>query len=84
MEGRIGTRVPVLEHYNLRSANSYIGGSLHDLNANDISVGAGGVGDVVDRGGGGDDVTDDSLDDDEDSAAVVSVSPIQNFSGFFL
>ncbi|XP_027100793.1 uncharacterized protein At2g02148-like isoform X2 [Coffea arabica] len=68
----MGTRVPVVEHYNLRAANSYIGGSLHDLNANDIAAGAGGVGDDVDRGGGGDDVTDDSLDDDEDSAAVVS------------
>ncbi|XP_027157566.1 uncharacterized protein At2g02148-like isoform X2 [Coffea eugenioides] len=68
----MGTRVPVVEHYNLRAANSYMGGSLHDLNANDIAAGAGGVGDDVDRGGGGDDVTDDSLDNDEDSAAVVS------------
>lgn len=68
----MGTRVPVVEHYNLRAANSYIGGSLHDLNANDIAAGAGGVGNDVDRGGGGDDVTDDSLDNDEDSAAVVS------------
>lgn len=66
----MGTRVPVVD-FNLTTANSYIGSSLHDLNADDITVGTGGVGDDVDRGG--DDVTDDSLGNDEDSAAVVSV-----------
>ncbi|CAI9089986.1 OLC1v1024649C2 [Oldenlandia corymbosa var. corymbosa] len=72
----MGTRVPVVEHYTLRTSNSYIGSSLHDLNADDIT-GAAGPGGVVGDGGvdrGGDDVTDDSLgnDDDDDPAAVVS------------
>lgn len=66
----MGTRVPVVEHYNLRSANSYVGSSLHDLNADDIAGGSGGAGDDVGRGG--DDVTDDNLDNDEESTAVVS------------
>ncbi|XP_031100898.1 uncharacterized protein At2g02148 isoform X3 [Ipomoea triloba] len=61
----MGTRVPV-QHYDLRSAAaSYIGSSLHDLNA---AEGLGGGGDNVDRGGG--DVTEDSLDNDEESTAV--------------
>ncbi|XP_019171277.1 PREDICTED: uncharacterized protein At2g02148 isoform X2 [Ipomoea nil] len=61
----MGTRVPV-QHYDLRSAAaSYIGSSLHDLNA---AEGLGGAGDDVDRGGG--DVTEDSLDNDEESTAV--------------
>lgn len=68
----MGTRVPVVEHYNLRSANSYVGSSLHDLNADDIAGGSVGAGDDVGRGG--DDVTDDNLDNDEESTAVVSVS----------
>nr|GMD15448.1 putative pentatricopeptide repeat-containing protein [Ipomoea batatas]GME21770.1 putative pentatricopeptide repeat-containing protein [Ipomoea batatas] len=70
----MGTRVPV-QHYDLRSAAaSYIGSSLHDLNA---AEGLGGAGDDVDRGGG--DVTEDSLDNDEESTAVVSIT----FSTYF-
>uniref|UniRef100_A0A5B7BGS2 Zinc finger C2HC domain-containing protein n=1 Tax=Davidia involucrata TaxID=16924 RepID=A0A5B7BGS2_DAVIN len=61
----MGTRVPV-QHYNLRSANSYIGGSLHDLNTVDGRPGdLEAIGDV-DR----DAVTEDSLDNDEESTAV--------------
>ncbi|KAA8532346.1 hypothetical protein F0562_032399 [Nyssa sinensis] len=61
----MGTRVPV-QHYNLRSANSYIGSSLHDLNTVDGRPGdLEGMGDV-DR----DAVTEDSLDNDEESTAV--------------
>ncbi|XP_052205999.1 uncharacterized protein At2g02148 [Diospyros lotus] len=61
----MGALVPV-QHYNLRSANSFIGSSLHDLNTVD-----GRPADIealasVDR----DAVTDDSLDHDDDSATV--------------
>lgn len=57
-----------MQHYNLRSANSFIGSSLHDLNTvdsrpNNLDA----IGDAVDRH------ADDSLDADDDSnAAVVS------------
>ncbi|KAL6970109.1 hypothetical protein U1Q18_029814, partial [Sarracenia purpurea var. burkii] len=62
---RLGHRVPV-QHYNLRSANSYMGSSLHDLNTVDGRPGEiEGLADV-DR----DAVTGDSLDDDEESNAV--------------
>ncbi|XP_048319286.1 uncharacterized protein At2g02148 isoform X1 [Ziziphus jujuba] len=63
----MGSRVPV-QHYNMRSANSFIGGSpLHDLNTVDSRPTA----DIesisdVDR----DAVTEDSLDNDDDSNAV--------------
>ncbi|XP_059649832.1 uncharacterized protein At2g02148 isoform X2 [Cornus florida] len=61
----MGARVPV-QHYNLRSANSYIGGSLHDLNTVDGRPGdMEGIGDV-DR----DAVTEDSLENGEESTAV--------------
>ncbi|KAL3520435.1 hypothetical protein ACH5RR_018584 [Cinchona calisaya] len=66
----MATRVPVVEHCNLRTANSYIVGSLHDLNADDITGRAGGIGGDVDDGGDG--IFDGSLDNDEDSAVVVS------------
>ncbi|GFS43089.1 hypothetical protein Acr_00g0083530 [Actinidia rufa] len=59
----MGTRVPV-QHYNLRSANSYIGGSLHDLNTVD------GRPEEVD--GHVDRDTEDGLDNDGESSAVVS------------
>ncbi|KAK9274469.1 hypothetical protein L1049_021717 [Liquidambar formosana] len=61
----MGTRVPV-QHYNLRSANSFIGTSLHDLNTVDARPGdIDGMGDV-DR----DVVTEDSLDNDDEANAV--------------
>ncbi|XP_057962829.1 uncharacterized protein At2g02148 isoform X6 [Malania oleifera] len=61
----MGTRVPV-QHYNLRSANSFIGSSLHDLNTVDARPGEiEGISDV-DRDG----VTEDSLDNDEESNSV--------------
>ncbi|KAG8645487.1 uncharacterized protein At2g02148 isoform X1 [Manihot esculenta] len=61
----MGSRVPV-QHYNLRSANSFIGSSLHDLNTvdsrpNNLDA----IGDAVDRH------ADDSLDADDDSNAAV-------------
>ncbi|XP_057471797.1 uncharacterized protein At2g02148-like [Actinidia eriantha] len=59
----MGTRVPV-QHYNLRSANSYIGGSLHDLNTVDGRPGE--IDGHVDRD------TEDGLDNDEESSAVPS------------
>lgn len=63
----MGTRVPV-QHYNLRSANSFIGSPLHDLNTVDSrSAEIEAISDV-DR----DAVTDDSLDNEDDSSAVVS------------
>ncbi|GFZ06063.1 hypothetical protein Acr_18g0002330 [Actinidia rufa] len=57
----MGTRVPV-QPYNLRSANSYIGGSLHDLNTVDGRPGE--IDGHVDRD------TEDGLDNDEESSAV--------------
>ncbi|XP_038971324.1 uncharacterized protein At2g02148 isoform X2 [Phoenix dactylifera] len=61
----MGTRVPV-QHYNLRPANSFISGSLHDLNTVDARPGEiEGISDV-DR----DAVTEDSLDDDDESNSV--------------
>ncbi|XP_077247024.1 PPR containing protein isoform X2 [Tasmannia lanceolata] len=58
----MGTRVPV-QHYNLRSANSFIGSSLHDLNTVDTRPGEiEGISDV-DRDG----VTEDSLDNVDES-----------------
>ncbi|XP_021909845.1 uncharacterized protein At2g02148 isoform X4 [Carica papaya] len=61
----MGTRVPV-QHYNLRSASSFIGSSLHDLNTIDSRpTDMEGISDV-DR----DAVDGDSLDNDEDSSAV--------------
>ena len=61
----MGTRVPV-QPYNLRSANSYIGGSLHDLNTDNGRPGE--TEGHVDRD------TEDGLDNDEESSAVVSAS----------
>lgn len=63
----MGTRVPV-QHYNLRSANSYItGSSLHDLNTVDGRSGEmEGISDV-DRDG----VSGDSLDNDEEESSAV-------------
>lgn len=73
----MGSRVPV-QHYNLRSANSFIGGSLHDLNAVDPRTGEiEGMSDV-DRGA----VTEDSLDQDEESNSVVSLI-LFHFSSLF-
>ncbi|CAL5430270.1 unnamed protein product [Camellia sinensis] len=61
----MGTRVPV-QHYNLRSANSYIESSLHDLNTVDGRPGEiEGLGEV-DR----DAITEDSLENDDESSAV--------------
>ncbi|KAL5827567.1 hypothetical protein ACOSQ3_019406 [Xanthoceras sorbifolium] len=61
----MGSRVPV-QHYNLRSANSFIGSSLHDLNTVDSRpADIDGIGDV-DR----DAVHQDALDNDADSTAV--------------
>ncbi|KAK9105880.1 hypothetical protein Scep_022724 [Stephania cephalantha] len=57
----MGTRVPV-QQYSLRTASSYLGSSLHDLNTVDARTGdIEGISDV-DR----DAVTQDSLDDDDD------------------
>ncbi|KAK3021213.1 hypothetical protein RJ639_046632 [Escallonia herrerae] len=55
------TRVPV-QHYNLRSANPYLGSSLHDLNTIDDDR----PGDI-DGIGSHDVVTDDSLDNGDES-----------------
>lgn len=63
----MGTRVPV-QHYNLRSANSFIGSPLHDLNTVDSRPSEIEAISDVDR----DAVTDDSLDNEDDSSAVVS------------
>ncbi|XXG72007.1 hypothetical protein AAC387_Pa07g1198 [Persea americana] len=61
----MGSRVPV-QHYNLRSANSFIESSLHDLNTVDARTGEiDGISDV-DRGA----VTEDSLDHDDESNSV--------------
>lgn len=58
----MGARVPA-QHYNLRPANSFIAGSLHDLNTVDARPGEiEGISDV-DR----DAVTEDSLDNDDES-----------------
>lgn len=62
------TRVPV-QHYDLRTANSFIGSALHDLNTVDGSPSDIEAISDVDR----DAVTEDRLDDDQDSSAVVSV-----------
>lgn len=58
-----------MQIYSLRPANSFIGGSLHDLNTSDSNPGEiEGISDV-DRGP----VNEDSLDDDDDeSNSVVS------------
>ncbi|XP_058098064.1 uncharacterized protein At2g02148 isoform X2 [Magnolia sinica] len=61
----MGSRVPV-QHYNLRSANSFLGSSLHDLNTVDARPGEiEGISDV-DRDG----VTEDSLENDDESNSV--------------
>ncbi|KAF8407479.1 hypothetical protein HHK36_006613 [Tetracentron sinense] len=61
----MSTRVPV-QHYNLRSANSFIGSSLHDLNTVDARSGEiGGISDVE-----RDAVTEDSLENDDGSNSV--------------
>nr|DAD36052.1 TPA_asm: hypothetical protein HUJ06_006692 [Nelumbo nucifera] len=61
----MGTRVPV-QHYNLRSANSYIGSSMHDLNTVDARTGEiEGISDVE-----RDAVTEDSLGNDDESSSV--------------
>lgn len=63
----MGSRVP-LPQYNLRTAGSYIGGSLHDLNAVDGPSGEiEGISDVE-----RDAITGGSLDNDEESTSVVS------------
>lgn len=59
------TRVPV-QHYDLRTANSFIGSALHDLNTVDGSPSDIEAISDVDR----DAVTEDRLDDDQDSSAV--------------
>lgn len=64
----MATRVPV-QHYDLRTANSFIGSALHDLNTVDGSPSDIEAISDVDR----DAVTEDRLDDDQDSSAVVSV-----------
>lgn len=61
----MGARVPV-QHYNLRSANSFLGNSLHDLNTVDSRTGDIDAINGVDR----DAVTDNSLDNDDDSNVV--------------
>lgn len=60
-----------MQHYNLRQAtNSFIGGSLHDLNTADSNPGEiDGIRDV-DR----DPVEEDSLDNDDESNSVVKAS----------
>ncbi|KDP23022.1 hypothetical protein JCGZ_01685 [Jatropha curcas] len=61
----MGSRVPV-QHYNLRSANSFIGSSLHDLNTVDSRpANIDPIGETVDRH------ADDGLDADDDSNAAV-------------
>lgn len=65
----MATRVPV-QHYGMRSASSFIGSPLHDLNTVDARPADIESISDVDR----DAVTEDSLDnDDDDSSAVVSV-----------
>ncbi|XP_042980482.1 uncharacterized protein At2g02148 isoform X1 [Carya illinoinensis] len=61
----MGTRVPV-QHYNLRSANSFIGSPLHDLNTVDARPADIEAISDVDREA----VTEDSLDNDVDSNSV--------------
>ncbi|KAF5750039.1 hypothetical protein HS088_TW03G00369 [Tripterygium wilfordii] len=64
----MGTRVPV-QHYNLRSANTYIGSSLHDLNTVDSRPGdIDGIGDVDHRHNAA--AEDGSLDAHDDSNDV--------------
>ncbi|CAL8098062.1 unnamed protein product [Prunus armeniaca] len=64
----MGSRVPV-QHYNMRSPNSYIGNPLHDLNTVDARP-ASEIDSIsdVDR----DTVTEHSLDNDDGSSAVVN------------
>nr|XP_018679109.1 PREDICTED: uncharacterized protein At2g02148 isoform X1 [Musa acuminata subsp. malaccensis]XP_018679126.1 PREDICTED: uncharacterized protein At2g02148 isoform X1 [Musa acuminata subsp. malaccensis] len=60
-----------MQHYSLRPANSFIGGSLHDLNTADSNPGEiEGISDV-DR----DPVNEDSLDNDDDESNSV-VTPL--------
>ncbi|XP_038906985.1 uncharacterized protein At2g02148 isoform X1 [Benincasa hispida] len=59
------TRLPV-QHYDLRTPNSFIGTALHDLNTSHGSPSDIEAISDVDR----DAVTDDRLDDDQDSSAV--------------
>ena len=66
----MAARVP-LQHFGMRSANSYIGSPLHDLNTVDPRPADIDSISDVDRDG----VTEDSLDNDDDSNAVVSVCP---------
>lgn len=54
------------QHYNLRSANTFIESSMHDLNT--VEVRPGDI-DGLDRDG----VTGDSLDKDDEGNSVVSV-----------
>ena len=64
----MGSRVPVQQQYNLRSANSFIGSPLHDLNTVDARpTDIDSISDV-DR----DAVTDDDDSLDHHSNAVVS------------
>lgn len=67
----MASRVPV-QHFGMRSANSYIASSpLHDLNTVDSRPADLESISDVDR----DAVTEDSLENDDDSNAVVSVFP---------
>ncbi|KAF3792768.1 Uncharacterized protein EJ110_NYTH10918 [Nymphaea thermarum] len=61
----MGTRIPV-QHYNIRSAGSFIGSPLHDLNTVDARPGGIERIGAVER----DAVTDDSLDNDEEPSSV--------------
>jgi len=63
----MGTRLGSLPHYNLNSANSFIGNSMHDLNTVDgtSTPQIDGISDV-DR----DAVTGDSLENDDDSSSA--------------
>ncbi|XP_031474795.1 uncharacterized protein At2g02148 isoform X2 [Nymphaea colorata] len=61
----MGTRIPV-QHYNIRSAGSFIGSPLHDLNTVDARPGGIKRIGAVER----DAVTEDSLDNDEEPSSV--------------
>lgn len=69
----MGSRVPV-QHYNLRSANSYIGSPLHDLNTVDSRPAEIDPISDVDRDAVTDDEDDGTLDHDHHSNPVVSFS----------
>lgn len=73
----MGTRVPV-QHYAMRAANSFISGSLHDLNTVDGRQSEiDGISDV-DREA----VTEDSLDNEDESNSVVRCLDLFQFLCF--